>query len=113
MVMTRLMAVVMAMMVVMTMRLLLAFAGIGAWLRRESGLVPCHDASQPLDHFHQHRVVVNAKAPIGQHLEGGVTIADMPGQAGKVRRRLRLNVSDGLFGGPHCDHPAIVEQKAV
>ena len=68
---------------------------------------------EALDHFHQHRIVVNAQPPILQNLHWRMAVANMPSQAGKRGRRFGPDVGHRLSGGVHRDHAAIIEQKPV
>src|SRR6267154_2002191 len=92
----------------MAMRL----AAIGAALGREGRLDGTHAAAEAAYHLRQHMIREDAQ-PVAHELDGDVTIAEMPGDAGE--RRLRgCRHLEQLFRRRLDQHEApILEQDGI
>ncbi len=69
--------------------------------------------TEPLNHGDQDMIVRDAQCGVVENLDRGVSVADVPGDAGAVGRAVAGDVGDGLGRGSDADVGAILKDKSV
>lgn len=86
---------------------------VGSRLRRKWGIVNGRHATQSPDHVHEHVIELNSQPVLTQHLEGHVSISDVPGDAREFHRVAAGNVRHRFRGCPYLDDFTVVQNQAV